>query len=312
MDHLTSIRAFVAVAKFGSFTKAADALCTSKAQISRAVTALEKHTHSRLIKRTTRQVSLAEGARCYYETCVRVITELHAIEQQLAEDKNVLDGQVSLVAHPLAVASGLSDLLLAFTRRAPGVDVEVTVSASSLDLENSDCDVALYPPQKILNTSAISRRLFQSPHILVASPTYLARTQKIDSLSDLSSHTVIFLHAYENGKCEPSLRDPDMLKRLRMPRYRFYASESSAKDLVLADAGVALLPECVVAECIKSGRLEQVLAEEALIREDAELSVHYVQKRLMSRRTRELVEESIRFFAHRKTGIETEKLHLAA
>jgi DNA-binding transcriptional LysR family regulator len=312
MDHLTSIRAFVTVAKLGSFTKAADALSTSKAQISRAVTALEKHTHSRLIKRTTRQVALAEGARRYYETCVRVITELHAVEQQLAEDKKVLDGQVSLVAHPLAVACGLSDLLLAFTKRAPGVDVEVTISTASLDLESSDCDIALYPPQKILNASAISRPLFQSPHILVASPAYLARTPTISSLPDLSAHTIICLHSYENGKCEPSLRERELLNRLRLPRYRFYASESAAKDLALSDAGVALLPECVVAACIKLGRLEQVLAAEPLIQERAELSVHYVQKRLMSRRTRELVEESIRFFTQRQIDVEPEKLHLAA
>jgi DNA-binding transcriptional LysR family regulator len=312
MDHLSTIRAFVAVARFESFTKAADALGTSKAQVSRAVTALERHTHSRLIKRTTRQVSLAEGARGYYETCVRVITELQAVEQQLADDKQALDGRISVVAHPLAVASGLSDLLQAFTRRAPEVDVEVTISTCCLNLESSDYDVALYPPQKILNSSAISRPLFHSPHVCVASPTYLARSPRINSLADMSEHTIICLHSYENGKPEPSLRERDLIKRLRLPRYRFYASESAAKDLALADAGIAVLPECVVAEYLRSGRLVRVLATELTIQERAELSIHYVQKRLMARRTRELVEESIRFFSQRKKEVETTKLQLLA
>src|SRR5579864_2279231 len=44
MDHLASIEAFVAVARFESFTKAASHLKTSPGALSRAISNLEAHT----------------------------------------------------------------------------------------------------------------------------------------------------------------------------------------------------------------------------------------------------------------------------
>jgi len=52
------MRAFVTVGRTQSFTKAADLLGVSAAQLSRAIADLEAHTHSLLLHRTTPRVSL--------------------------------------------------------------------------------------------------------------------------------------------------------------------------------------------------------------------------------------------------------------
>jgi hypothetical protein len=73
MDRLASIRAFVTIAKTGSFTNAADVLGVSRGYLSRAISDLEAHTRTRLLNRTTRRVTLAEGAREYFETCSKLV-----------------------------------------------------------------------------------------------------------------------------------------------------------------------------------------------------------------------------------------------
>lgn len=61
---LRQLRAFVAVVDEGSFTKAAAALLTSQASVSRGVAALERAVGAPLLERTTRELSLtAAGAR---------------------------------------------------------------------------------------------------------------------------------------------------------------------------------------------------------------------------------------------------------
>jgi len=75
MDQLASMRAFVTVGRTQSFTKAAALLGVSAPQLSRAIADLEEHTHSLLFHRTTRRVSLADGARDYFETCTQILEQ---------------------------------------------------------------------------------------------------------------------------------------------------------------------------------------------------------------------------------------------
>ena len=76
MDRLASITAFVRVAESGGFTAAARRLNLSTAAVSEQVQALENALGVRLLNRTTRQVSLTEIGREYYERCVQILQEL--------------------------------------------------------------------------------------------------------------------------------------------------------------------------------------------------------------------------------------------
>jgi hypothetical protein len=68
MYHLASTEAFVAVAGFESFTKAASHLKTSPGALSRAISNLEAHTQVTLFHRS----SLAVGFR---KACPRVVRD---------------------------------------------------------------------------------------------------------------------------------------------------------------------------------------------------------------------------------------------
>ncbi len=63
MDQLYMMRAFVAAARYQSFSKAAVSLDVTTGSISKAIARLEESIQTRVLHRTTRSVSLTEAAQ---------------------------------------------------------------------------------------------------------------------------------------------------------------------------------------------------------------------------------------------------------
>ena len=74
MDRLRAYEMFATVAAKGSFTRAADALDTSPANVTRYVQELETYLGARLLNRTSRRLSLTESGEALYER-VRIILD---------------------------------------------------------------------------------------------------------------------------------------------------------------------------------------------------------------------------------------------
>lgn len=65
--HLSDVEIFVTIIEKGSLTAAAVALGTTASVLSRALTRLETRLGVQLVRRTTRQLSLTQAGRHYYE-----------------------------------------------------------------------------------------------------------------------------------------------------------------------------------------------------------------------------------------------------
>ncbi|MBF1347891.1 MAG: LysR family transcriptional regulator, partial [Megasphaera micronuciformis] len=65
---LKQLESFVAVIKYGSFTKAAQVLYMSQPSISTHIRTLEKHLDTPLIIRTTKQIRITPRGRELYNT----------------------------------------------------------------------------------------------------------------------------------------------------------------------------------------------------------------------------------------------------
>jgi len=69
MNQIHAMRVFVRVAETQSFRRAAQQLDVSNALVTRSIAMLEAHLHTRLINRTTRNLSLTEAGLRYLEGC---------------------------------------------------------------------------------------------------------------------------------------------------------------------------------------------------------------------------------------------------
>ena len=150
MDRLTVLRIFVAVARFESFTRAADSLGMNRSCISRAIADLDTRSNARLFNRTTRRVCLTDAAHDFYKCCESVLAQIEAAESRLKSDKQQLSGILRLLVHPIVAASDLPRILCGYKTRAPRVGVEITVSDTRSDIVAGGYDVS---------TSAFCRRI---------------------------------------------------------------------------------------------------------------------------------------------------------
>ena len=72
---------FAAVAEHRSFSAAADAICVSKATVSKAVSRLEAQLGQSLFHRTSRRLALTEAGRPLAEHARRIVAEARAAEE---------------------------------------------------------------------------------------------------------------------------------------------------------------------------------------------------------------------------------------
>ena len=83
MDRLEGIKIFVRVVESGSFSAVARELGTGQPVISKQIAALEEHLGAQLLVRTSRSLSLTEAGRDFYESAVRLISDLEAAESRV-------------------------------------------------------------------------------------------------------------------------------------------------------------------------------------------------------------------------------------
>ncbi|HEY4296655.1 MAG TPA: LysR family transcriptional regulator [Paraburkholderia sp.] len=297
MDHLLSIRAFVAVVRFESFTRAATHLNMSTSGLSRAVSNLEAHTHTRLLHRSSRHVALAEGARDYYTTCRELLDRLHESERLLAREQETPAGTIRVAAHPLAMESGLPQLLERLRIEAPDIGVTMTVDSRRLKLELGNYDVAVYPRTLISDAEAICRTLVSSPWVLVASEAYWRHDRQVPLADDFSGHVLIGCESVA-GEREPlRLTCGETVLTPLKPASQLVANESTAIRFALAGYGMAVLPRITIDRYLDTGRLQPVLPQYRIERMPAQLDVAFIRRRSLPSRTRTFIDACLRHFS---------------
>jgi DNA-binding transcriptional LysR family regulator len=122
---LSDLRAFVAVAKLGSFSAAAAELHISQPALSRRVDKLENALGVRLFQRTTRKVDLTAVGR---EFSYRAGELLNGLEQSLigiSEVATRVTGEVTIACMPSSIRFFLQTFLIRFHQRFPRIIVRI-------------------------------------------------------------------------------------------------------------------------------------------------------------------------------------------
>ena len=112
--------AFVKVVQTGSFTRAADALRTQKARLSRVVSQLERELAVRLLERTTRSLSLTEAGREFFERAHAILARWRMRAQAMQRIRGQPQGTLRLTCGVefglVAVSGWIADYLARIPR----------------------------------------------------------------------------------------------------------------------------------------------------------------------------------------------------
>lgn len=103
---LRQLRAFLAVAKYGSFSRAAEEVAVSQSAVSFAVQQLENELGLRLLDRTTRQVRMTAVGETLAASSARLLAELDTVLKELKDTGQQRRGRVVMACVP-SVARGL-------------------------------------------------------------------------------------------------------------------------------------------------------------------------------------------------------------
>ena len=169
---LNTTRMFVAVVQAGSLSAAATRLGTPLATLSRRIRGLERQLNVQLLVRSAHGTKLTDAGARLYENASRGVEALLEAEQAVVSDQARLKGRLRL-SLPQTFEPWW-DLLAAFQRRYPDIQVYVYSTERRMDLIEDGIDVALRAGA-IVHETMVARRVLTFRNILVASPKLVGR-----------------------------------------------------------------------------------------------------------------------------------------
>lgn len=191
MVRLDDLALFVRSALLGSFSSAAREAGLLPGQASAAIARLERELDIRLFARSTRSLRLTDEGKRYLPFAQDALQALRAGVDVMRGDDAAVQGTLQVAAPSDFGRNVLLPWIVEFRRAHPALNIQLLVSDEVTDVFRDPVDVALRYGQ-IEDASFVA--LPVAPHnrrVLVASPTYLERHGRPDSLDALPGHACL-------------------------------------------------------------------------------------------------------------------------
>ncbi|WP_164118297.1 LysR family transcriptional regulator [Sphingorhabdus sp. Alg239-R122] len=249
---------FATVARLGSFTAAATELGLAKATVSKAVTRLEGELGVALFHRTSRRISLSSAGQSLLPHAEKIRAQGDAATEAARDEAEILTGRVKMAA-PLSFGlSELGPVLADFMEEYPGIEIDLDLRDSRVDLTGQGIDLAL----RIAALPDSSLRVMHLREVrrhLVAAPSYLARAGRLNTPADLKSHRCFIYSNLPNPQVM-TFTGPDGDAVSVQPQSVFRANNSDIMlPALIAGQGIAELPDFMCEAALASGGLEIIL-----------------------------------------------------
>jgi LysR family transcriptional regulator, regulator for bpeEF and oprC len=172
MDKLRALTFFCRVAESKSFSAAARSVGVPTSVLSKTIAALEHDLEFALLRRSTRQLSLTEAGRKYYQQCREIMTDLEEAESTARDSGNQPVGLLRIGIHPV-FRDSLYARIGEFLKAQPKLTVEISHTNLPTALIQDGLDIVLRVGE-MPDSNFASRKLGSLSLITCASPTYLA------------------------------------------------------------------------------------------------------------------------------------------
>ncbi len=281
-----TLRAFVLIIEEGSFSAAARRLRISKSMCSKYISDLEDSLGARLLTRSTRSVKATGIGLEYYNKVRRILDLLDEANESTKATSETITGHLRIgspVSYSLRV---LRPHILNFIEKYPGIHLETVFDDNKNDLIADGFD-AVIRIGDLDDTNMIARRILSTKCMIVAAPEYLANHGTPNSPSELVSHQALHYTDVNTTETWPCQSNNEILWYKITPRFSSNNGEIIL-DAAIAGHGIAYLPEFLVADALKSGKLVQVLT--AFNRPDLPISIVYPSRKNISAALRALLD----------------------
>ncbi|WP_321901934.1 LysR family transcriptional regulator [Paraburkholderia tropica] len=259
---LADITAFLAVAREGSFTKAAAQLGVSQSALSQTVRNLEARLGLRLLARTTRNVSPTEAGERLIQSVGPRLDEVEAELAALTALREKPAGIVRIAAGEHAAESLLWPAIEKLLPAYPDITIELVIDNGLTDIVEQRLDAGVRLGEQVARDMVAVRIGPDIRMAVVGTPAYFARHPKPKTPQDLIAHNCVnirmptagSLYAWEFEKAGRALK-------VRVEGRLIFNTATLAVRAALAGAGLACVPEARVLAHIERGELLRVLSD---------------------------------------------------
>ncbi|MCI1958698.1 MAG: LysR family transcriptional regulator [Clostridia bacterium] len=280
-------RIFYYVAKYKSFTQAANILLSNQPNVTRTIKNLESMLGCQLFVRYNRGVKLTpEGKKLYAHIAV-ACEQIQIGEEELASDKSLESGIVSIGASETALLGFMLPVLNKFHNQYPGIRICISnystpQAVSALKDGIVDLAVVTTPNDIVRPLCEIPLKSFHE--IIVCSSELFYLTEKVLHLKDLNEYPIICLR--KETKTYEFYNDLFLKYGLTLDPDMEVATTDQIIPMVENNLGIGFVPEFIAKEALKNKKVFKLnLAEEIPKRficliKDAERSHNIAAKEL--------------------------------
>lgn len=237
---LRQLRAFVALARTGSFTLAAESLYITQSALSGLIKELEHGLGSRLVDRSTRRVALTDAGERLFPMLESALHDLDDVLARATDPSASQTGVVRVAASQLLASTLLPELIAAYQREFPDRRVRLVdtpVEGVMARVFSGEAELGI-GPEREPNSDIRSAPLFEGPFMAVVRPDHALAAAGRLRWADLAPFPVITLQGQFTERLVQDLRKAD--PGLGFAPATEVAYMATALSMVKAGLGVAL------------------------------------------------------------------------
>ncbi|HFJ8951552.1 TPA: LysR family transcriptional regulator [Serratia liquefaciens] len=248
--NMNALQDFISVITHGSFSAASRATMTPKASISRRIRQLEDELQTRLFERTNTGFTLTAEGTLLFERIKPLVNELNDIKTDMMEQTGSPSGKLRISVPPVIAFDTLGKLAARYRALYPLVELELIADSRLVDpiREGFDAVIRVNP---MADEEMIGIKIFKETLIFVASPQYREQLALGDPLTELPFIS-IGTHWKPNQIRTVLEGEP---RHFNVNTELYISSPFITRSTLISGVGSALLPEALVADDIKAGRL---------------------------------------------------------
>ena len=259
---LDDLLAFVAVAREGSFTKAAAKLGVSQSALSHTIRGLEERLGLRLLTRTTRSVAPTAAGERLLRTVGPRFDEIEGELAALSELREKPAGTIRITATENAADSLLVPKLAPLLREYPDIKVEIMIDYGLTDIVAERFDAGVRSGEQVAKDMIAVRIGPDMRMAVVGAPSYFRKRADPKTPQDLIGHNCINLRLPTRGglyawEFEKNGRE----LRVRVEGQLVFNGATHMLNAALAGLGLAYVPESMTQAHVAKGRLKRVLED---------------------------------------------------
>jgi len=255
---MNALRAFEAVSRHGSVSKAAEELCVSQGAVSQQLRNLEDYLGREMFFRTPNSVTLSEDGEAFAAVVQQSLGEIALAAREIAKTKT--RRRLTISTGPGFAQKWLMPNLKEFYESFPDVPVVIDKTLKLVTFKNDGIDAAIRLSDNEDGFDDLDNVLLFHPQIFaVASPAYIAEHGMLESLADPGTHHLIDGHysSKEGGALHTKWQDVVAGNQIdpAVP-YESFPDHDQTLNAAVYGRGIALLPSFLIEEEIRSGKIE--------------------------------------------------------